>query len=252
MLDLLISSAIQGITEFIPVSSSAHLIIVAEFVNLDKNNLTLDVSLHIGSFFAVILYFTKDLNNFLKNKKLLFKIIISSLPVGFFGFLLAKFDLIQYLRNFKTIGWSTIIFGILLYISDLKKNKKEIKKDLDYKSMFIIGLFQIFSLIPGASRSGVTITGARLLSFNKTEAAKISFLTSLPVLFYASIYNLTKIYSENNINISIINFFAIFLSFIFSYITIRFFLSFLKTYNLIIFVYYRIILGCLILAYAYF
>lgn len=248
MFELIILSIIQGLTEFIPVSSSAHLILASEYLYINKNNLTLDVSLHIGSFIAIVFYFTKDLKEFLKTKETMMKIFISSLPVAIVGVLLIKLNIINYLRTYTIIGYSTIIFGVLLYICDLNSNNsKKIETDFTYKSAISIGLLQILSLVPGVSRSGIVLTAARFLNYNLIDSAKLSFLTSIPVLFYATGYNLIKIYKENNLDISISNILGIFLSFIFSYLTIRFFLGFLKNFNLNMFVIYRIILGIIIL-----
>lgn len=251
MLELTILSIIQGITEFIPVSSSAHLILASEFLHINEDNLTLDVSLHIGSLFAIIYYFLKDINVVLKKKEIFIKIFISSIPVTIFGFILIQLEIIQYVRNYKVIGWTTIIFGILLFYSDKFKNKKVFNKDFTIKSAIIIGLFEVLSLIPGTSRSGIALTAARFLKFDRIEAAKISFFTAIPVLFYASAYNFFKLFNQNNFNISLINFLGIILSFIFSYITIRFFLKFLKNFNLTTFVIYRLCLGIVILFYVY-
>jgi undecaprenyl-diphosphatase len=167
------------------------------------------------------------------------------------GFLLIKLDLIDILRNYKLIGWTTIIFAILLYISDLIKTNKTIQKDFNLKSALFVGLFQVLSLVPGVSRSGITITAGRFLNFNRADSAKISFLISIPTLAAVGIYNLKNIYSENNYEFSILNFFAIFLSFFFSYITIKYFLFYLKKFNLTIFVIYRIFLGIIILLFSY-
>ena len=136
MVEVLILSIVQGITEFIPVSSSSHLILVSEFVNLNNQNLSIDVSLHIGSFLAVITYFRKDISNFIKNKDLFFKILLSSLPVMIVGYFLVKYSLIDQLRNIKIIGWMTIIFGILLYISDKFKVEKRIDNNFNYYEIF--------------------------------------------------------------------------------------------------------------------
>ena len=114
MLEILILSMIQGITEFIPVSSSSHLILIAEYSNFVNHNLYIDVSLHIGSLLAVITYFHKDILYFIKNKYLLTKILLSSGPIIIVGYLLVKLNIIQHFRNLETIGWTTIIFGILL------------------------------------------------------------------------------------------------------------------------------------------
>ena len=244
-------SIIQGVTEFLPISSSAHLIIVSKYFNFNNAGLGIDISLHLGSLLAIIFYFKKDLLSFTDNKNLFFKIILSSMPVMIFGFILIKFNLIDYLRNYKVIGWSTIIFGVLLYFSDLVKAKKKISKDFKYSVALYIGFFQILSLIPGVSRSGITITGSRFFNFDRVDSAKISFLVSIPTLAAASLYNLQVVMNEKNFEVSLLNFLGVCLSFFFSYFTIKFFLNFLKKFSLLPFVVYRIILGSLILIYAY-
>ena len=251
MAELILLSIIQGVTEFLPVSSSAHLILVSKHFNLSNSSLTLDISLHLGSFLAIAFYFRNDLINFIKNKELFKKILITSIPVLIFGFFLVKTNYVDILRSYSVIGWSTIIFGLVLFLSDFKSTNKNIKKDFSYYNAFFIGFFQILSLIPGVSRSGIIITSARIINFNRVDAAKISFLTSIPVLFLISFYNIKKIISENITEISLFNLYGIILSFIFSYITIKFFLNFLKKSSLLIFVIYRIILGTLILTYVY-
>ena len=182
MIEVFILSIIQGITEFLPVSSSSHLIIASKYLSFDNQNLSIDVSLHIGSFIAVIIYFRKDIFNFIKNKDLFFKIVISSIPVMLIGFLLIKFNMIDQLRNTKIIGWTTIIFGIFLYVSDKCNLNKKIEKDFTFKSAITIGILQILSLIPGVSRAGITISAARVLKFDRYDSAKISFLLSIPTL----------------------------------------------------------------------
>ena len=132
MIELIILSIVQGITEFLPISSSAHLILISKYFNFSNENLTLNVSLHLGSLLAIIFFFKKELFNFISNKQLFFKIILGSVPVIIFGFFLIKLNLIDYLKNYKIIGWSTIIFGILLYFSDRVKVKKSINHDFKY------------------------------------------------------------------------------------------------------------------------
>jgi undecaprenyl-diphosphatase len=251
MAEIIALSIIQGVTEFLPVSSSAHLIIVGNYFNSSNQNLTLDISLHLGSLLAIIFYFKEDLLDFINNKRLFFKIIISSIPVIIVGFFLVQLNLIDHLRSYKIIGWSTVIFGVLLYFSDLMKVKKSFKKDFKYNSAIYVGFFQVLSLIPGVSRSGVTMSAARFLNFGRTDAAKISFLISIPTLAIISLYNLQNLLVNKNIDISMINFLGIFLSFFFSYMTIKYFLKFLKKFSLLSFVIYRIILGSFILIYAY-
>lgn len=251
MIEVFILSIVQGITEFIPVSSSAHLILISNYFKFNNSSLTLDVSLHLGSLLAIITYFKKDIINFSKNKNIFLKILISSVPTMIVGYFLAYYSIIDYLRSFKLIGWMTIIFGILLYLSDLKQKTKSIENNYNFKTAICIGLFQILALVPGVSRSGIVLTGARFLNFNRIDSVKISFLMSIPILLVVSIFNLRNLYIENNFEFSIINFLGIIFSFIFSYLTIKFFLKFLKKFNLTIFVVYRIILGSVILFFSY-
>ena len=251
MAELVLLSIIQGVTEFLPISSSAHLILVSKYFNLSNTNLTLDISLHLGSFLAIIFYFRNDLINFIKNKELFKKILITSIPVSVFGFFLVKTNYIDAFRNYSVIGWSTIIFGLILFFSDLQVTNKNIKKNFSYNNAFFIGFIQILSLIPGVSRSGITITSARILKYNRIDSAKISFLTSLPVLAIVSAYNLQKIIIKDSIDISFINLTGILFSFLISYLTIKLFIKFLKKFNLLIFVIYRLILGLIILFYVY-
>ena len=251
MIEVLILSLIQGVTEFLPISSSSHLILFSKLTNFQNQSLSLDVSLHIGSFLAVITFFYKDLIEFVKNKDLFIKILISSLPVMILGFFLIQTDLISELRNIKVIGWMTLLFGVLLYISDKFNMHKNIESDFTYRSALMIGFFQMISLVPGVSRSGITITAARLLKFNRYDAAKISFLLSIPTLAVVSIFGIKNIVSAENMNISFLNLFSILLSFVFSLITIKYFLQYIKSFSLDIFVIYRVILGIVILAFAY-
>ena len=251
MIDVIILSIVQGITEFIPISSSSHLILVSDFLNHSNQNLPIDVSLHIGSFFAVVFFFKKDIFNFVKNKDLFFKIIVSSVPVMIVGYVLVKFELIESLRNIKTIGCTTLIFGILLYFSDKFENKNNIKRNFSVKTAIIIGIFQVLSLVPGVSRSGISITAARFMKFERVESAKISFLLSIPTLAAVSIFGIHNLISSNNLEFSLLSIFAIFLSFTFSLITIKFFLKFINKFSLNIFVIYRVFLGLIILILGY-
>tara|TARA_E500000178_G_C16995161_1_gene742778 strand:+ start:74 stop:832 length:759 start_codon:yes stop_codon:yes gene_type:complete len=251
MVEVLILSLVQGITEFIPVSSSSHLIIFSKFLNFDNQSLMVDVSLHIGSFLAVITFFHKEIINFVKNKNLFFKIILSSIPVMITGFFLVELNLIDNLRNIKIIGWMTIIFGVLLFLSDKFKLSKNLNSNFTFKNALIIGFFQTLALIPGVSRSGITITGARLLSFERIDAAKISFLMSIPVLGTISIFGLKELYLTNDLSLSTLSLTSTVFSFICSLVTIKFFLLYVKKFSLIIFVIYRIILGTFLLFISY-
>ena len=251
MIEVLILAIIQGITEFLPVSSSSHLILISNYINFNNQNLSIDVSLHIGSFLAVITYFFKDIINFFRDKKLFYKILLSSFPVMIVGYILVKYNFTDTLRNIELIAWTTIIFGILLYVADKFKLQKKINNDLSYKSAIFIGFFQVLSLIPGVSRSGITITAARFLKFERYDSAKISFLLSIPTLGAVSIFGLNNLINSESLEFSFLNLLSITLSFIFSLITINFFLSFIQKFSLKIFVIYRIFLGLILLYLSY-
>ncbi len=251
MIEIFILSLIQGITEFLPISSSSHLILISEFLNFENQGLSIDVSLHIGSFVAVIIYFYKDLLSFLENKILFLKILLSSIPVMVIGFFLAETGVIEKIRDLKIIAWTTLIFGILLYISDKFKLEKNLKKNFSIKSAIFIGFFQVLSLIPGVSRSGIAITAARLLNFKRLDATKISFLLSIPILGAVSIFGLKNLILSESQYFTKVNLISIFLSFTFSLITIKFFLDYIKKFNLNIFVYYRVLLGLILIIIAY-
>ena len=251
MIEIFLLSLVQGITEFLPISSSSHLIILSKYSNFEVQSLGIDISLHIGSFLAVITYFHKDIINFFQNKKLFLKILTASMPVMVFGFILVETNFIERLRNIEVVGWTTLVFGILLYISDRFKLERNISTNFNLRSAIFIGFFQILSLVPGVSRSGISITAARFLNFKRFDAAKISFLLSIPTLGAVSIFGLKNLFTNEDVNISLFNLISIFLSYLFSLITINYFLKYIKSFSLNIFVIYRVLLGVILLSITY-
>ena len=251
MIEIFILSLIQGITEFLPISSSSHLILISEYLKFENQSLSIDVSLHIGSFLAVVIYFRKDIKKNFKNKIIFYKIFLSSLPVMIVGFFLIEFNIIDKIRNIETIAWTTLMFGILLFISDKFRAEKNVYDNFDYKSVLLIGFMQILSLVPGVSRSGIAITTARLLKFKRTEAAKISFLISIPILGAVSIFGLKNLYLSESVGFTRLNLVSIITSFIFSFFTIKYFLKYIKKFSLNIFVYYRVFLGLILIILTY-
>jgi undecaprenyl-diphosphatase len=250
-LEVIILSVIQGVTEFIPVSSSAHLIIISNISDFNLNSLEVDVSLHLGSLLAIVVYFWRDLIDFSKNKKKLYLIFFGSIPLIIVGYVLYISNLINHLRNLELIAWTTLIFGVLLYFSDKNKTDKILEKDLSKKDIIFIGMLQILSLIPGVSRSGINITAGRFVKYSRIDSAKISFFLSIPALAGASLLGLNDILKDPFEFNSII-FLTISISFIFSYLTIKFLLYYLDKFSLKIFVFYRIILAFFLFAVIYF
>ena len=249
--EILILAAIQGVSEFLPVSSAAHLVLVSKYYAFNNQNLLIDICLHLGSLIAIIFYFRKDLFNFIKNKTFLIKILISTIPIIPVGYILYQTGLINHLRSLEIIGWTSLIFGLLLYVSDKVKITKKIDTEFNNKSAIIIGLFQVIALIPGVSRTGITITSGRLLGFNRFDSAKISFFLSIPTLAAASLLGIYNIYKVGSAELNFLAIIAVIFSFIFSYFTIVVFLSYIKKFSLNIFVIYRILLSLLLLFIAY-
>ena len=250
-IEILILSAVQGISEFLPISSSAHLILVSSLYNLKASSLLIDISLHLGSLIAIIFFFRKELFDLKYNKQLLKLIIFGSLPLILFGYILHSSELIHLLRNIKLIAFTTLFFGVILYFSDQRETDQNISTNLSIKSILFIGLFQILALIPGVSRAGITITAARFLKFSRVDSGKISFLLSIPALAGASFLGLKDIQNEA-LEINLLVIIAIILSFMFSYVTVKFFLNYLNKFSLNIFVIYRIIIGSILLLVIYF
>ena len=251
LIEIIILSAIQGITEFLPISSSAHLIIVSSLYEIDSSSLLIDISLHLGSLLAIVFFFRKDLFDLKNNRKLLILIAVGSIPLIIFGYILHITELIYVLRNIKVIAWMTLIFGVILFVADQGKIEKNMSSNLNMKSIIFIGFFQVLALIPGVSRAGITITAARILKFNRVDAGKVSFLLSIPALAGASFLGLKDIPNES-IEINLLVIIAIILSFLFSYLTVKFFLRYLNRFSLNIFVIYRITIALILLSIIYF
>ena len=248
--ETLILSIIQGISEFIPISSSAHLLIISRLSDFNVSNLQLDISLHLGSLLAIILFFRKELINIIDNKNIFLLIILGSIPLVIVGYIFYSTNLIDQFRNLKVVAWTTLIFGILLYFSDKFELKNKISSELNIKSIIIIGLFQILAIIPGVSRSGIVITASRFLKFDRVESSKIAFYLSIPALAGASVLGFKDVI-DDQINFDAIFIFSTSASFLFSYFTIKYFLIYVKMFSLSFFVIYRIVLSIILFSIIY-
>ena len=250
IIEVLLLSAIQGVSEFLPISSSAHLILISSLYKFKSSSLLIDISLHLGSLFAILYYFRMDLLDVKNNKRLLSLIVVGSIPLIIFGYVLYSTGIIYELRNVKIIAWTTLIFGIILYIADRNRFDKKISSNLNYQSILFISVFQILSLIPGVSRAGITITAARILKFNRLDSSKISFLLSIPALSGASFLGLKDIFYQS-VEFNYLVFIAIFTSFIFSFVTVKFFLIYINKFSMNVFVAYRIIIALILFSVIY-
>ena len=250
-IEILILSAIQGISEFLPISSSAHLILVSSFYDFSSSSLFIDIGLHLGSLFAIIYYFKKDLINLRKNQKLLVLVLFGSIPLIIFGYIIYSTEIINLLRDIEIIAWTTLFFGLVLFLSDKRDINQNISTDLNIKAILFIGLFQILALIPGVSRAGITITAARFLRFNRVDSSKIAFLLSIPALAGASFLGL-KDAVQQSIELNYLLLIAIIFSFVFSFITVKYFIKYVSNFSLTVFVIYRILVGLILLLVIYF
>ena len=250
IIEVLLLSAIQGVSEFLPISSSAHLILVSSLYEFKSSSLLIDISLHLGSLFAILYYFRMDLLDVKNNKRLLSLIVVGSIPLIIFGYVLYSTGIIYELRNVKIIAWTTLIFGIILYIADRNRFDKKISSNLNFQSILFISVFQVLSLIPGVSRAGITITAARILKFNRLDSSKISFLLSIPALSGASFLGLKNIFYQS-VEFNYLVLIAIFTSFVFSFVTVKFFLIYINKFSMNVFVAYRIIIALILFSVIY-
>lgn len=259
-LNIILLSLLQGITEFLPVSSSGHLILFSKLTDFPDQGNAMDVALHIGSVLAVIIYFAEDIikigKSLWKNKlkpvfsdegtKLFYLLIIATIPALFVGALL-KFHGLEFLRNTKLIGWNLIIFGILLWIFDHFSLTVLKIKNLRIKDALLIGFAQCIALFPGTSRSGTTITMCRFLGMERREAAKFSMLLAIPVILCAGILTCAEIWKNEGLQSLLTYYDAVTYSFLFSVMAIYVLMIWLKKWSFLPFVIYRIFLGTLLL-----
>lgn len=263
-LQLIGLAIVQGLTEFLPVSSSGHLVLFAEFTAFQDQGLAMDVALHIGSLLAVLIYFHKTVWDMIKGlfadkllpnfdnvgNKLAYLIVIASIPAFVVGFLLHSYGM-EWLRNPKIIGWTILGYGLLLYVADKYGKLDRTEADLAIKDAILIGCAQCLALIPGTSRSGITITMARFLGVNRSEAAKFSMLLSVPTIFAAGVLAVYGLFKEGNSTAVLWAADAALYSFLASIVVIFGMLKWLKKSTYLPFVIYRVILGVALLIYSY-
>lgn len=245
LIQWLVLAIVQGITEYLPVSSSAHLILVPAIMDWKDQGLMMDIAAHGGSLLAVMWYFKKEILELLtgQKNKLFIQLVIATIPLALVGVLAAGY-IEENLRSPTIIAISSIVFGVILFLSEkLAKSNNEITT----KNAFLIGIGQVLALIPGASRSGVTMTTAMLQGYSKTQAAKFSFLLAIPALLMTTAYGALKVY-QNPEEYNPTGFLIVLvLSFITSLISIKLFLKLIEKIKMCYFMWYRILLGALIL-----
>jgi len=267
-LQILILAAIQGITEFLPISSSGHLILVPNFTGLRDQGLMMDVAVHVGTLMAVMLYFWRDIFGMATASLRIFrqmadhrkfdaefwlfcKLIIATLPVILVGFYVNKY-MGTNLRTLEIIGWTTLCFGVLLFSADKINMTVRKMQHISFHGALFIGLMQAIALIPGTSRAGITMTAARFLGVERQDAARFSLLLSIPTIIGAGAlkgYELSQ--SANTVLINDVLMLAG-LSFLFALVAISLLMVWLRRASFTPFVIYRILLGAVLLSIVYF
>ena len=254
-LQYFIIGIVQGFTEFLPISSSGHLVLVSELTSWQDQGLFTDVAVHFGTLLAVIIYLRLHIITLLRNfftfkinkNDNLIKIIIATMPAVIVGFFI--FEFVQlYFRDIKVVAVTSIVFAALLFIADHFKFKISNWENISYVQAFIIGLFQVLAFIPGASRAGVTITGARFLGFNRSSSATFSMLLSIPIILASLALTSLDLLNSSEININLYqSLFAAIVAFITAILSINILMRIIQGSTFNIFIIYRVMLGFILL-----
>lgn len=259
ILQIIVLALVQGLTEFLPISSSAHLILVPYLTDWPDQGLAFDVAVHVGTLTAVIIYFRKEISKMFfawlaslkgrhsEDSRLAWGVLIGTIPVGLAG-LLFKDVISEHLRTPLVIAVTTIIFGLLLWYADWSGKRNRDEHSLSWKDIIIIGCAQAVALIPGTSRSGITITAGLMLGLTAPAAARFSFLLSIPVIVLAGgmeTLDYLKVASINDMNDLII---GALISAVSAYLCIHYFLMLLERIGMTPFVIYRMLLGVVLLS----
>lgn len=253
-LQVVVLAIIQGLTEFLPISSSAHLILPSAILNWPDQGLAFDVAVHVGTLMAVVIYFRRDLALMIsawvqdtlrgrtsENSRLAWFVALATIPAGIFGLLFNDF-IESHLRSVAVIATTTLVFGLLLGVSDRFSSRALSLNKLGWRQALVIGFAQALALIPGTSRSGITITAALALGFDRVSAAKFSFLLSIPIIALSGGYKSLELLNSADVPWADI-LVATVLSGITAYACIHSFLAFVNRIGMMPFVWYRMILG---------
>lgn len=270
LLPLFILAVVQGITEFLPVSSSGHLILVHAAFGGDntlqsawQNHMLLDVAVHIGTLFSVLLYFRKDLIKMIagvkdigrkdthsEGSRLIFNLVLGSVPVLIAGYALHLWQP-EWLLQIEIVAWTTLIFGVLLWFADRTPDTSRNIKDMGLKHALIIGLMQAIALIPGTSRSGITMTAARFLGYSRAESAHFSLLLAIIAITGAGALSIGELIETGNMQVGLDFALAVVLAFITGLAAITLMMKWLERATFLPFVIYRLILGSALLILIY-
>ena len=259
---LIVLAAVQGVTEFLPISSSGHLVLVPLFMDVPDQGLMLDVAVHVGTLFAVVVYFSRDVwgmftgfLSLLRGRKdphgrLLGLLIVGTIPVIAAGFVLNQYYP-DALRSIKVIGWTTFGFGILLLISDQFGMTLRRIEHLRIGDVLVVGVVQVLALIPGTSRSGICITAARMMGMERQDAARFAMLLGIPAIAGAGVLKGHELWQMGDVRLTLDVFIAGGLSMLMALISIALMMVWLRRATFTIFAVYRLLLGGFLLVVAY-
>ncbi len=264
LFQLILVALIQGITEFLPISSSGHLILLPGLTGMQDQGQAVDVAVHVGTLAAVILFFWTDVRDGLlglpraltgrldtAGARLAMGLIVATIPTVIFGAILHFTGLSDALRSVAVIGWTMLLFGLVLYVADQKGPTHKTAQDWGLRDALIMGLWQMIALIPGTSRSGITITGARQLGYNREDGAKIAMLMSIPTIIASALLLGTEVALEANVALMRDMGIAAVLSMLAALAALSIMMRLLKSVSFTPYVIYRVVLGVILLIVAY-
>ena len=263
LLHLIVVAVVQGLTEFLPISSSAHLILIPVVADWPDQGPTVDIAAHLGTLGAVILYLRRDVGGIIfgifdlvrgrltDGARLFTLIMLGTLPALIVGYILIGHGYVERLRSPMVIAWATVSFGILLWIVDRQSSRFKRTEDLSYGAIVWIGLAQALAFIPGTSRSGITITAARSLGYKREDAARISLLLSIPVIASAGGYQAFNVVQSAQVVLGMDALIASVLSFCTALLAVTFMMRWLQQASFLPFVVYRLLLGGVLLIWVY-
>ena len=258
-IQIVVLALVQGLTEFLPISSSAHLILMPYFFDWPDQGLAFDVAVHVGTLTAVVVYFREQLSSMSRDwvvslqkrqtygdSRLVWAVGVGTIPVGLAGLLFGDF-VEQHLRSTLVIAITTILFGVLLGWADIKGQRQRDEHSLNWRDIIIIGCAQALALIPGTSRSGITITAALMLGLTREAAARFSFLLSIPAILLPGGLKVVELMEASHSIDWMALFLGVVLSAVSAYLCIHFFLKLLDRIGMMPFVAYRMVLGVILL-----
>lgn len=260
---IVVLAIVQGISEFLPISSSGHLILIPVFTGWPDQGLVTDVMVHVGSLFAVLVYFWRDVLRMAKggldllrlrmtdDARLALYIALATIPAVIFGLILKSTGLLDRIRGIEIVAWNAIIFGFILLVADRVGPRIKTMDKMTLHPALIIGLAQALALIPGTSRSGITITAARFLGFERADAARFSFLLGIPAIAGAGILTVKDL-NDAGESVPPDALLAAGLTFISALLAIAFLMAMVKRMSFTPYVIYRFFLGGFLLVLAYF